>query len=95
MNTEYYKIEIPENSLIYCDPPYKDTAKYKANETVFDYDLFYNWCRNMAKQGHTIFVSEYQMPDDFICIWEKEICSSLGKNTGAKKATEKLFTLMA
>ncbi len=95
LNTEYYKIEMPENSLIYCDPPYKDTAKYKANETPFNYDMFYSWCRNMAKQGHQIFISEYQMPEDFICIWEKEICSSLGKNTGAKKATEKLFTLMA
>jgi hypothetical protein len=49
----------------------------------------------MNQLGHTVVVSEYQMPDDFICIWHKDICSSLGKNTGAKKGTEKLFTLMA
>ena len=93
-NTEYWKMDIPPNSIIYCDPPYKGTTKYKANETEFDYEMFYHWCRNMAKQGHTVYVSEYQMPDDFECIWQKEICSSLGKNTGAKKGVEKLFTPM-
>jgi DNA adenine methylase len=39
-------------------------------------------------------MSEYQMPDDFICIWEKETKSSLsanGKSGGNKKSTEKLF----
>lgn len=33
------------------------------------------------------------MPDDFICLWEKEVTSSLTQNTGQKKAVERLFTL--
>ena len=45
----------------------------------------------MAKQGHTVFVSEYNAPNDFISVWQKEITSSLGKDTGSKKGIEKLF----
>jgi hypothetical protein len=29
--------------------------------------------------------------DDFECVWQKEIVSSLTQNTGSKKAVEKLF----
>lgn len=89
-NLSYDKLDIPNNSIIYCDIPYKNTTKYN---TTFDYDNFYNWCRFMKKQGHQIFISEYNMPNDFVCVWEKEIASSLTQDTGAKKAIEKLFTL--
>lgn len=82
--------DYPKNSIIYCDPPYKNTTKYN---TTFDYNNFYKWCRNMKEIGHTIFISEYYMPDDFKCVWQKEIVSSLTKDTGSKKGIEKLFTL--
>lgn len=92
LNTDYKNLNIPKNSLIYCDPPYRNTASYK-NIEPFNYEYFYNWCRDRAKEGHIVFVSEYWMPDDFECIWFKEINSSLTKNTGAKKGVEKLFKL--
>jgi DNA adenine methylase len=88
INESYQNIEIPENSLIYCDPPYTKTTKYKDN---FNHDEFWQWCREKHKEGHTIFISEYEAPNDFKCIWQKEINSSLTKNTGAKKGIEKLF----
>lgn len=88
--SNYYELEIPNNSIIYCDPPYKDTTKYN---NKFNYEDFYNWCRKMKIKGHEIYISEYYMPDDFVCIYEKEISSSLTKNTGSKKGIEKLFTL--
>jgi DNA adenine methylase len=47
----------------------------------------------MKEAGHTVFVSEYNMPDDFTCIWSKEQVSSLTRDTGSKTAIEKLFTL--
>lgn len=90
VSCSYAQILPPQNSIIYCDPPYKDTTKYN---TDFDYDKFYNWCRAMKTLGHEIYVSEYQMPDDFKCVWQKEIASSLTKNTGGKVGVEKLFTL--
>ena len=46
----------------------------------------------MSKKGHKVFISEYNAPEDFECLWQMEVNSSLTKNTGSKKATEKLFT---
>lgn len=88
VNENYLNLQIPSNSLIYCDPPYKGTTKYR---DAFNHDIFWEWCRQQYKKGHLIFVSEYEAPDDFTCVWEKEIVSSLTKDTGSKKATEKLF----
>lgn len=86
-----FDLEIPkERCTIYCDPPYKDTTRYKDN---FDHDRFYDWCRNTAQKGHNIFISEYSMPEDFNCIWVKKVNSSLTSDTGNKTAFEKLFTL--
>lgn len=89
-HSSYQDLAIPANSIIYCDPPYKDTTKYKDS---FDHEPFYDWCRQKHKEGHQVFVSEYQMPEDFICVWSKEVNSSLTKDTGSKKGVEKLFTL--
>lgn len=88
----YLDIElyIPDNSLIYCDPPYAGTTGYKDK---FNSLYFHNWCRRMRLKGHTVFVSEYNMPEDFICVWSKEVTSSLTADTGSKKAVERLFTL--
>lgn len=89
-NSTYYDIKVEPNSIIYCDPPYANTTKYATK--WFDYQKFYDWCREKSREGNNIYISEYNMPDDFKCIWQKEICSSLTQNTGAKKGIEKLFT---
>ena len=70
-NKSYDEIEIKPNSIIYCDIPYKDTYGY--NNYEFDFDKFYNWCKN---QTELLFISSYEMPDDFISIAEfKHICT--------------------
>lgn len=86
--SSYENLDIPANSIIYCDPPYNGTTKYKDS---FDSDAFWQWCRDKAKEGHTVYVSEYNAPEDFKCIWEKQINSNLGGTS--KTATEKLFTI--
>jgi len=90
INSDYLNLSIPDNSLIYCDPPYRNTTKYK---DAFNHDIFWDWCRKKANQGHVIFVSEYDAPSDFECVWQKEGASSLTQHTGSKKAVEKLFKL--
>ena len=89
ITADYKTLDIPDNSIIYCDPPYAKTTGHKSGD--FNHKDFFQWCREKAQEGHTVFVSEYNAPDDFECVWEKEVNSSLTKNTGAKKATEKLF----
>ena len=90
-NKPYYELELPPKSIVYCDPPYEGTTKY-AND--FDHNLFWNWVRNISKQGHTVYVSEYNAPNDFECVWSKSAKSSLsanGKIGGNKESVEKLF----
>lgn len=87
----YYALVLPQNSIIYCDPPYKGTTKYFVD---FDHEFFWNWVRNMSRLGHTVFVSEYDAPRDFECVWEKQVSSSLSSNGmcgGNKISIEKLF----
>lgn len=90
-NVKYNQLNIPSNSIIYCDPPYENTAKYKGNKGDFDHIKFWQWCREKTLEGHQVFISEYNAPSDFECIWQKEVNNSLTKNTGAKKGIEKLF----
>jgi DNA adenine methylase len=73
------------NYVIYCDPPYRDTTKYDFSKN-FDHDDFWKWCDQMVTCGHTVYVSEYDAPEGWTCIWSKEnVNSSLTKNTGVKK----------
>jgi glycogen debranching enzyme len=88
---DYSELTIPANSLIYCDIPYKGTKQYAISKD-FDYERFYNWCRDMKSKGHIVFVSEYWMPDDFICVWEKPVKTTMNQTTTIN-AIEKLFKL--
>lgn len=87
----YTELEIPENSIVYCDPPYASTTKYRDG---FDHDKFWEWCRQQSKAGHQVFISEYNAPEDFKCIWEKPAKTSFSwhaDNLPAKKSVERLF----
>jgi len=86
---DYSELAIPDNSIVYCDIPYKGTAKYKTPD--FDYEKFYSWCLE-NKHKYIIYISEYAMPKEFLLLWSKEVNSSLTADTGGKKAVEKLFT---
>lgn len=83
----YLEMEIPPNSLIYCDPPYEGTTAYK---DAFDHDTFWQWCRDMSGKGHIVFVSEYNAPSDFKCVKTVEHKTILDKNSQYKRV-EKLF----
>jgi len=92
ISCNFTQLIVPRNSIIYCDPPYEGTTSYKDK---FDHSVFWEWCRYMKELGHTIFVSEYNAPEDFILVKTIEINTQLGNgsNTGNQVKTEKLFTL--
>jgi len=87
----YKNLQIPPNSLVYCDIPYKGTKQYSTSKD-FDHEEFWQWCRDMATEGHTVFVSEYEAPSDFKCVWSGELTSFM-KPSRAEKKVEKLFTI--
>lgn len=88
-HSDYQSIKIPPQSIIYCDPPYKNTTEYRDK---FDHDKFYEWCRNKQKEGHIVFLSEYQAPDDFELVFEAKLQTTLCKNIKLDRS-EKLFKL--
>lgn len=91
MNYEDLDISKYKNCLFYLDPPYKSTKKY--GKQVVDYDKFYDFCRELSKEN-VVLISEYNMPDDFKCIWQKErkVLQKSDRVTG-DIAIEKLFTI--
>lgn len=84
-NLDYRKVEIETDSVIYCDIPYKNTEKYSIGD--FNHNEFYEW----ARKKNNIFISEYEMPNDFKIVNEKNIKSILCDTSNSKTVTEKLF----
>lgn len=78
-----------KNVLFYLDPPYRNTKQY--NKQSIDYEEYYNFCRELSKDN-VVIMSEYNMPDDFECIWKKEhTVMQKSDRLKADKAVEKLF----
>jgi len=89
--SSYENLIFPKKSIIYCDPPYNNTTGYT---NFFDSFEFWKWCRIKTKEGNKVFISEYNAPDDFKCIWKQTVKSSLsanGKSGFSKQSVEKLF----
>lgn len=84
-NKSYDEVEILPYSVLYCDIPYYNTDEYTAGG--FDHQKFYKWA---LQQKELVIISEYYMPDDFMCIdaIEKSVTLCSG---GDVKAIEKLF----
>lgn len=77
----------PDNLLIYCDPPYSGTTKYTVE---FDEVLFWQWVRKYSK-NNTILISEYNAPEGFKCVWQKEVRTDMNSSNGKIERVEKLF----
>lgn len=92
MNCSYDRPYFPPGCVIYCDPPYSvSTRKY---ESDFDTVKFWNWVRIMSKNGQYVYVSEYEAPSDFKCVWSKNKKDGMGTTkTGNRQnlKVEKLF----
>ena len=89
-SSDYQSVPIPDNSVIYCDIPYKDTGTYQRHKkTEFDYERFYDWAH---RQTQPTFISEYWMPEDrFRCIAEIKRTDTLSASNNSKKVTERVF----
>ena len=91
ISCNYDELVYPENSIIYCDIPYNNSKQYSTSKD-FNHAEFWQWCRNMKDKEHIIFVSEYQAPEDFVCVWKKEVTNSLNTKL-TYRPIERLFTL--
>lgn len=89
-NLSYDEVPIESDSVIYCDPPYKETGTYLDD---FDHEKFYEWLRDCRKKNQQVFISEYQMTNDFHEVFsiKKRVSFSQKQNT---QKVEKLFVNM-
>ncbi len=87
-----HTVENFKGYVIYCDIPYKGTTKYA--QKAFPYESFYEWARQMCREN-IVLISEYIMPADFTCIWEKRIktliSSTKERGDSGNDRVEKLF----
>lgn len=87
----YETIAMPKAPLVCYDPPYKGTYGNSTSKS-FEHDRVCDWARQMKRDGHTVYISEYQMPGAFSHIWEKQITNSVNL-TKIYQATERIWTL--
>jgi site-specific DNA-adenine methylase len=87
---DYTEVIIPKEAVVYCDPPYSNTAEYK--EGNFDSNKFWEWCRKISKTN-PVYVSEYKAPDDFkaILIFSRRSTLQGGNQKHTNQPDEKLF----
>nr|DAV09796.1 MAG TPA: DNA adenine methylase [Caudoviricetes sp.] len=87
---DYQAVKIPENSVVYCDPPYGncDETMYRRSYCKgFDFSRFFDWLR---KVDFPVFVSEYVMPEDFVAVWQKTKRCTYSSHK-AKYTVERVF----
>lgn len=87
LQKDYAKVQIPDDAIVYADPPYKgtDCTGYKCE---FDHMAFEQW---LEKVPFMVIVSEYEAPAGCVEIASIKKQSTMGiGNKGGCKA-EKLF----
>ena len=82
---DYRDVEIPADSVVYCDIPYRGAAEYVAG--AFDHDAFYDWA---LSRPFPVYVSEYSMPSEFTEVWSVPHRSTLSGSAN-NAVTERLF----
>ena len=90
-SVSYDEIDLPDPSetVIICDPPYRDTQGYQVE---FDNDKFEQWCINKSKEEYEIFVCEYNIKNPaFEEVWSKEVINTGGGNKNQKRSVERLY----
>ena len=84
LQQSYDEVEIPQDCVVYCDPPYKGTSGYTVE---FDHQRFYDWIK---RQTVPVIISEYDMPSEFPVIAERPHRSRLSA-TSNKFVMERLY----
>jgi len=72
-----------EETIIYLDPPYRNTTKYKES---IDYKELDDWIKN---NKYDVFMSEYEAP--FNIVWKKKKRVIMNSKDNTKLNTEKLY----
>jgi len=76
-------VEIQEESIVYIDPPYRDSTRYTHIKEPFPYAAFYEWCKYIKYDKKCkVFLSEYWTP--FTPVWSKEVPRNISRKKTKK-----------
>lgn len=75
-----------KNAVIYIDPPYRNTKKYKVE---FDYQRFWDKAKELSR-NNIVLVSEQTIPNDVEILMTKEIKMTMNAKGNYKTRTEYL-----
>lgn len=92
-NFDYKSFSDVENSILYLDPPYENTATKGYSIKRFDSQVFYDWAYEMNKKN-IVLISSYEISDErFECVYEFKTARSTfqGGVTNNKNKIERLF----
>ena len=81
IHSSYDLLKIPDNSIVYLDPPYVNRVKAHRTKTGFNYDKFWNWVRFKSVETE-IITTEFIVPNDFEVIhsWGDTVVRHLNGN---------------
>lgn len=84
--------DVSAGDVVYCDPPYRGTTGYAAD---FNGEQFWSLAREWSAAGAIVFVSEYQAPNGWEVVWERERRRHVGAAGGGSggSAIERLFAI--
>jgi DNA adenine methylase len=88
-SVDYKELYIPEGSIVYCDPPYRNcnSDSYSVDKS-FDYAEYYLWLIQTACSSE-VYVSELSMPEEhFEVVWSKDFTHQLKSN---RNVCERLY----
>ena len=87
LRLDYRSVEIPQDAVVYADPPYKNTT-CSGYAGQFDYDAFEKWLANVP---FMVIVSEYNAPKGCTEIASIKKRQTMGTGNKGGTNTEKLF----
>ena len=64
---------------------------FRSSTGDFDHEAFWEYVRELSKRC-TVLVSEETAPNDFACVWSKQIARQVDVRQGRVYKTEKLFS---
>ena len=85
---DYNNINFKPNSMIVCDPPYRNTTQY--GKIKFDSNKFDNWFREVSKE-HFVILCEYTAPTDFTCFKKINVAKCLSANDNQSRTVDGLW----
>ena len=86
-NKSYKDVALPENSMLYCDIPYKNSTGYSVGD--FNHEEFYKWAEQKQSEGFTVLVSEYSknVPNGWEIVWQYESKKDIRNSEGVQENT--------